>query len=265
MNSCGLVARMLMFTLSMAGLAGTFTGSAAADDFYLAEANQFPGRLLVSAAGGVERVVHRREPRPDRAYPSAVMKLQQVAVGPDDKVYYCSGLDGSLMHLLDGRNEIQSFEFPGQIRDLACTGEEHTVYFSVVPTPQNGEPLADGKIYRRDFWDGSASEVATVRQADVGGQWWGTFAIRDGVIYLATLDDQSQLFKLTGDGPRQVFADNVFRITGLAAGSGGEFFFTTGDGKVYRTSDFAGVDAVLRTERQLSDVSVRAASGSPRP
>jgi hypothetical protein len=253
--------------LGLVALAGAsnFAAAVVAEDLYLAEANVFPGRLLVSEGGTAERVVHRRQPRPDRAYPSAVMKLQHIAVGPDGKVYYCSGLDGSLMHLLDGRNEIQSFEFSGQIRDLACTGEEHTVYFSVVPTPQNSEPLADGKIYRRDFWDGSATEVATVRQADVGGNWWGAFAIHDGVIYVATLDERSRFFKLTGDGPQPVFADNAFRVTGFTPGAGGEFFFTTGDGNVYRTSDFASADAVLRTDRRLSDVSVRAASESPRP
>jgi hypothetical protein len=222
MNVYNVAARAII-VMCCAAACAAYSEIAAAADLYLAEANAFPGRLLVSEDGGAERVVHRRQPRPDRAYPSAVMKLQQVAVGPDNMLYYCSGLDGSLMHLLNRRHEIQSFEFPGQMRDLACTGEEHTVYFSVVPTPQNGEPLADGKIYRRDFWEGSATEVATVRQADVGGNWWGTFTVHDGVIYLATLEGRSRLFKLNGDGPQQVFADCAFRITGLSPGESGEF------------------------------------------
>ena len=86
-----------------------------------------------------------------------------------------------------------------------------------------------------------------------------------GTIFLATLDERSRFFKLTGDGPQPVFADSAFRVTGFTSATGDEFFFTTGDGKVYRTSDFASADAVLRTDRRLSDVSVRAPSESPRP
>ena len=123
-------------------------------------------------------------------------------------MYFVSGLDGYVIHLLDGRNEVLSFEYPGQIRDIDSGNEEHTVYFSVVPTPQNGEPLADGKIYRRDLWAGQPSEAATIRQADIGGNWWGTFAIQDGTTYIATFESPSRIFKLTSDGPEQVFTGN---------------------------------------------------------
>jgi len=50
--------------------------------------------------------------------------------------------------------------------------ERMVALVSVVPTPQNGEPLADGKIYRRDLWAGEPSEFAVVRQSQVGGNWW---------------------------------------------------------------------------------------------
>jgi hypothetical protein len=265
MNSYKSAARILTFFLSTCGVLHALAGRSLGERYFLAEQGTFPGKLSASDDGAAVRVVHRREPRPDRAYPSAVMKLQHVAVGPDAKIYYCSGLDGSLMHLLDGRHEIQSCEFPGQIRDLATTGEEHTIYFSVVPTPQNGEPLADGKIYRRDFWEGAATEVATVRQSDVGGNWWGTFTIREGVVYLATLESPSRLFQLTGNGPQRVLADNNHRIVGLTTDAAGAFLFTTGDGQVWRTSDFAAIDVVARTNLRLSDIAVRPAPDAPRP
>src|SRR5690242_9048813 len=114
MNSYKSAARVLTFFLSTCGLMHAIASRSGGEQYFLAEQGAFPGKLLTSDDGTAVRVVHRREPRPDRAYPSAVMKLQHVAVGPDGKVYYCSGLDGSLMHLLDGRHEIQSFEFPGQ-------------------------------------------------------------------------------------------------------------------------------------------------------
>ena len=149
--------------------------TATGEDFYLTDGRAFPGQLWFARSGSPERLLHRREVTVNPAFPRAAMKLGQVAVGPDDKVYFASGLDGYVIHLLDGRNEVVSFEFAGQVRDLACSDEEHTVYFSVVPTPQNNEPLADGKIYRRDIWAGQPSEVATIRQSQVGGNWWGTW------------------------------------------------------------------------------------------
>src|SRR5262245_52775044 len=147
----------------------SFMSAAVAEDLFLTDGAEMPGKLYLSSNGNPVAPIHARMGRPDPAYPHAIMKLQQVAVSPDNKIFFCSGLDGSLMHLLDGRHEIQSFEFDAQIRDLACTGEDATVYFSVVPTPQNGAPLADGVIYRRNFGEGRPTVVATVRQAEVGG------------------------------------------------------------------------------------------------
>ena len=253
----------ILIALSLSLALSATTGRA--EDLFLADGSVLPGQIWLSEGGTTERPVHRRAARPDPAFPRAIMKLNQVAVGPDGKIYFASGLDGSVMHLLDGRNEIQSIEFPGQIRDLACTGEEHVVYFSVVPTPQSGEALADGKIYRRDLWEGRPTEVATIRQADVGNNWWGTFTIKDGAIILATLGDSSRLYKLTSSGPRPIFERNVFAIHGLAVGAGGDFWFTSGAGKVYRTGDFENVEAALVTDRRLSDVSLRASADAPRP
>lgn len=239
--------------------------SSRADDFFLASGSDLPGKIFLSQGGSAERVRHARAGKADPAFPNAIMKVGQVAVGADSKIYFCSGLDGYVMHLLDGRHEIAVFEFDGQIRDLACTGEVDTVYFSVVPTPQNGEPLADGKIYRRNFGDGRPTVVATVRQADVGGNWWGTFTIKDGDIYIATLEADSRIFKVGGDAVAEIARANGFRIQGLTAGGDNAFLFVTGAGKVYRTVDFAAIEPVLTTARRLTDVNLAAFKESPRP
>ncbi len=233
------------------------TARVTGEDFYLTEGSAFPGHLLHGRQGEQEQLIHRRAALPDPAFPNAVMKLAQVAVGPDNKLYYCSGLDGSVMHLLDGRHEIQIFEFPGQVRDVACSTEEHTVYFSVVSTPQDGQPLADGKIYRRNLWDGQPVEIAAIRQADVGHAWWGLFTLRDGVIYLATHGAPSRLYQLVNNQPTPVFPDNAASIQGLATGANGVFYFTTGSGEVFRTSDFLQVERLLHTSRGLTDVALR--------
>ncbi len=238
---------------------------AIADDLWLAASSEFPGRLRLSEGGTVPRVVFSRSDRPNPAYPRAEMRVSQIAVAADDSVYYCSGLDGSLMHLLDGRHEIQVAEIDGQIRDLACTGEAHTVYYSVVPTPQNGQPLADGIIYRRDLWSGSPEVVARIRQADVGGNWWGCFTIRDGEIYLATLGQPSQIFVWSGGSLHPAYPGNTNSITGLAVSPDNNFIFTNSGGEVWETSDFVRTNSVLRSGLPLQDVAVRASATGVRP
>jgi hypothetical protein len=230
------------------------SSTAVAGDLLLTDGREFPGQLWHSRNGAAAQRVHRREATANRAYPNAATKLGHVAVGPDHKVYFVSGLDGYVLHLLDGVNEILSFEFPGQVRDVDSGNEEHTVYFSVVPTPQNGAALADGKIYRRDLWAGQPTEVATVHQAQIGGNWWGHFAIQDGTTYLATFESPSRLFKLTSAGPEQVFPANRFKIEGFTAEPGGAFLFTDGTGKVYRTRDFDQVETVFTGDRPFTDV-----------
>lgn len=238
----------------LAVLAYTSIGSPTkAEDFFLADGNLFPGQLFESRDGGVERAIHRREAVANRAYPKAAMKLGQVAVAPGGKIFFVSGLDGYIMHLLDGRNEIASFEFNGQIRDLACSDNDHTVYFSVVPTPQNGEPLADGKIYRRDLWAGQPSEIATIHQAEVGGNWWGTFTIRGGVIYLTTFENPSRVYKLASNSP-ELIAELPFKVSGLTAAADGNFYFSDGTNQVYRTADFQSVEPAFRGEHKFTDV-----------
>ncbi len=239
--------------------------SAHSDDLWLASGREFPGRLRLSEGGTIPQVMHSRNDTPNPAYPQAVMKVAQIAVGPDQAVYYCSGVDGSLMHLLDGRHEIQSLEVAGQIRDLACTSEEHTIYYSVVPTPQNGAPLADGQIFRRDLWEGNPQLVATIQQSEVGENWWGTFTIRDSEIYLATLDRPSRLYKWSAGTLAPEFTANQHHIQGLSVSSDGDFLFVDGSGNVWQTRDFITVRPVLETPLGLTDVSHRALQTTVRP
>jgi hypothetical protein len=229
---------------------------AAASDLLLVDGKVFPGQLWESREGQPERILFREQATPNRAYPNAVMKIGHVTTGPDGKIYFASGLDGYVLHLLDRKNEVVSFEYPGQVRDLDATQEEHTVYFSVVATPQNGAALADGKIYRRDLWAGQPSETFTVAQAQVGGNWWGTFAMQNGNTYIATLDNPSRIFRLSTSGPERVFAGNRYPIQGLTAAADGSFYFTDGTPAVYRTTDFDTVETVFRGSRPFGDAAI---------
>ncbi|MGD9632314.1 MAG: hypothetical protein AB7G28_17575 [Pirellulales bacterium] len=246
------------FNLHLPLLLLTFglSSKALGDELLITDYRTFPGELWQSNTAGSESRLIRREATANPAYPRAIMKLADVTVGPDGQVYYCSGLDGCVLALLDRRNEVLSFEYPGQIRDIDSGNEPHTVYFSVVPTPQNNEALADGKIYRRDIWAGAPVEVATIRQADVGNNWWGTFTIVDGTPYIATLENPSRLFKITSAGAEPVFLNNHTKIVGLTAAPDGTFLYTDGTNKVYRTSDFNTAETAYDSARPVSDVAI---------
>jgi hypothetical protein len=120
--------------------------------------------------------------------------------------------------------------------------------------------LADGKIYRRDLWQGQPSEVATVRQADVGGDWWGAFAVNGGETYIATLSTPSRLYKLTSGGAEPVFTNNQHRIEGFGADEDGHFVFTDGAGGVYRTGDFEQFETLIQGDRKFTDVAIEPAA-----
>jgi hypothetical protein len=160
------------------------------------------------------------------------------------------------MHLLDGRHEVLSFEFAGQVRDVACSDEEHVVYFSVVPTPQGDEPLADGKIYRRDLWQGQPTEVATVKQNEVGRAWWGNFAIRNRELYVATLEDSSRVFKLTSSVPEMVATVAGHKLSGFSW-DGVRWLLAEGTGRIYRTADFATIEDAFVAVKPIGDVAVK--------
>lgn len=227
-------------------------------EYWLADGDAFPGAIWHAFDTSAASLLHRRPPTTDPAFPTAIMKVGHVAAARDGALYFCSGLDGNVLALLDGRHEVLSFDHDGQIRDIATGDEAHTVYFSVVPTPQDGEPLADGQIFRRDIWAGVPSLVAVIHQADVGGNWWGTFTVREGVITIATLEPASRLFRITGDGAatEPVYPANPRRILGLEAAGDG-YLIADGTGEVLRTTDFTSFEPALRTEANVTDVTTR--------
>ena len=251
-----MICRALSVSFTLALALANVSNSATGADIWLADQQAFPGGIWQIRDSSGEQLLHRRTATADRAFPTAIMKVGHVAAAPDGAFYFCSGLDGSVLGLLDGRHEVLSFEFDGQVRDLSCGGEDHVVYFSVVPTPQNGQPLADGKIYRRDLWQGTPAEVATIRQADVGGNWWGTFCVRDGVIYLATTEPTSRLLRLSSAAPESIFTSNTRRILGIEADGDG-FLIADGSGQIVRTVDFTSFEPVHNGAVRASDITVR--------
>jgi hypothetical protein len=245
----------IVMALAAIGLTACTVNVLRGEELYLASSHAWPGAIWRSELGLPERDFYERPSTPLASAPGGVPRIAHVAVTADGKQFYCSGLDGYILQNLGG-HDVVVCKFDGQIRDVAIGRENHTLYFSVVSTPQGGAPLADGKIYRFDRYTGRPVEIARVNQKQVGENWWGTFAIHDGLIYLATLEDSSRVFKLDGNEAIPVKENTGLRITGLAINPEGEFLFATGGTQIFRTRDFSQVHAALSTRRRVTDVAL---------
>lgn len=231
------------------------TGFAAAfgQDLYLADAAHFPGVLWLSREGRPERVVHRRDVKPLASAPGMIPRLAQVCVLPGGKQFFCSGLDGYVFHNLNG-HEVVSGDHKQQVRDLAPGDDDHTYYFSVVSTPQNGEPLAEGRIYRHDLYDGGPRLVATVKQEIVGNDWWGTFARKGEDFYVVTLRSPVRIYRLNGADAELKWESAERRVTALTFDGDGQPVIASGGTDIIRLRDFTDAQVLLRAERNMTEV-----------
>lgn len=240
--------------------------STEAQQAMLADSALKAGSIWQADGSAAELVVHQRSGSVEPAFPEAEKNIAQLAISSDEKIYFCSGLDGYVIHLINGKHEVAAFApVKGQIRDLACTGEKHTIYYSVVETPVNKQNLSDGQIFRRDIEEGKETLVATIRQADVGGNWWGVFTIHEGSIYLATSETDSRILKWTKGAISEVALLKGYKIEGLTVAPDTSFQFVCGNKNIYCTADFKEITSSETNIPHLSDIAFPASSDSQRP
>jgi hypothetical protein len=233
------------------------TAAASGEDLLLTTARSWPGVVLLSEGGTSPREVYRHSDA-SRVLGSALPKVAAVTYSAREGTFVSSGLDGAIFKVAGGRPTLL-YEHPRQIRDLAAENGEGRIYFSVLPTPQNGQALADCEIWYFDLRTGHATQFAPVSQSAVGGDFWGAFTIHGGVLYVATLTPQSRIFRIFPDGRSELAGElGLGSITGLAVSPAGEFYLATGSGKVFRTGDFRSVATVLdEPALEIADVAVR--------
>jgi hypothetical protein len=158
-----------------------------------------PGRLQL-------RTVYRRPetPRDERGQP--VPRLGSLTQGPDG-IYFCSGLDGLIFRLQNGV-EKAVYDHDGQIRHVEYDDAPGKLLFSVVPTPQNHAPLADGAIHMLDLPTKRIVSTIRIAQRDVGRDWWGQFAVSGKDIHVAT---RSTIYRLNFGLDRDPMPVEVWR------------------------------------------------------
>lgn len=238
------------------GLLPTSVAAFPAEELHLATCNDADGVLSVAELVGSVQWNRVRLPNHQMVSKTLPGPSRQVAIDAYGVRYEVSGRDGRIIRH-DGGLRTVVFECPGRIHDIVCTGESKVVYVSAVPTSLNGE-VQDGGIYRINLRTRRSSLVMAVRQAEVGGQWWGTFTIRDGAFVIATNDSPSRLFKMTAAKPLPIHAKNRFSISGMTTDECGHLLFATGESKLYRTADFTSVESLAELDEPIADVTRRA-------
>jgi hypothetical protein len=255
MRRSGFVLRSLA-TLGLA-LVACSASVASAEDLLLTMAKSWPGALLISEGGTWPREIYRHV-EGSRYLRAVVPRITAVAYGQSEGTFVCSGLDGSILKL-DGSRPRLLYEHNGQVRDLAIEDGEGRVYYSVLPTPKGGESAGDTEIWHYNLRSRRASRFAVITQRAVGGDFWGTFSIRGGVLYAGTLAPEGRIYRIFPGGRTELALESGRGpITGLTFAPAGELFFTTDSTKVFRTSDFRTSELVLEDPAaQFTDVAVQ--------
>jgi hypothetical protein len=231
--------------------------AAFAEDLLLTTARSWPGTLSVSEGGTWPREIYRHV-EGSRYLRGAVPRIAAVAYGSSAGTFVCSGLDGAIFKL-DGNHPRLLYEHSGQVRDLAIDDGEGRLYFSVLPTPRGGESAGATEIWFFNFRTSRASRFAVIPQSAVDGDYWGTFTIRGGVLYAATLTPQGRVYRIFPGGRSELaFESGQGPTTGLTFGPSGELYYATDSAKVLRTADFRRSETVLEDPAaQFTDVAVQ--------
>lgn len=208
-----------------------------ADEFLLADAQLWPGEIFTSDGHRAERRIFRLRAERLPEGKGSVPRIAGIAAGRADEIYFCSGLDGHIHRWNRTTGELKLlYTHMGQVRDLCTHPKTDELYFSEVPTPERGEPLSGGAVYRFDRRAAAAQLACAVDQTALDRSWHGALALSGARLYLATQGAPSRVVRVEGKELVTVFKTADFCIHGLAFADE-RLLLLSGDGRLLEAID----------------------------
>lgn len=201
----------------------------AADTYYLADGQAWPGRLLAWHDETAAPFFVRSEALPAEDQP----KLRSVTALPDGGWAYCSGVDRSIYVLHDGEERLH---YGGWLVRQVRLGGDGRLYWSGLETPLDNNPLPDGFICSLDLATREVRTELTFSQLDVNRDWWGAFDIHDGQVIVGTLHEATSLYNVSVSPP-QLLATLPLGAKSFRFAADGSLWACDGQGRLLRFVD----------------------------
>lgn len=225
--------------------------SLTAQEYLVVDPNPQPGRIL-KVEGTRSSLFWQR----GHVNEPLISKIRSLTIVADGEIAFCSGLDRGIR--IFGKGGERELHQGGYHARQVRTDTNGDLYWSAVETPQESNPLQDGFVYRRVAKTGRIEPLVTFSQSLVGRDWWGAFDVREGQVYVATLNSPSNLYLLEGAIPKHVatlpIAVSSFRLT-----EGNSLLASDGKGQLWKVADWRQADKaqpVLKLETTFTDFAV---------
>lgn len=225
--------------------------SSSAQDYLVVDLAAQPGRIL-KVEGSRSSLFWQRSHVNEPLF----SKIRSLTFLADGEIAFCSGLDRGIRIL--GKGGERELHQGGYHARQVRTDTNGDLYWSAVETPQDNNPLQDGFIYRRVAKTGQVEALVTFSQALVGKDWWGAFDVRDGKIFVATLNSPSNLYQLENAIPKHI-ATLPFPVSSFRLTEGNSLLASDGKGQLLRVPDLKQPDkleAALKLETAFADFTV---------
>lgn len=206
------------------------------------------GRAYLAAQGNVAEAFVR-PPGGNRGIASAIYRA-------DGDLYFCDATETRIYRVHSGRVET-AYQHNAFVRHLGVDGGGRLYFSSSI------DLHGDGMIFQLEA--GKAIPVLSVRAADVGGAWSGTFAFdQRGALWLSTGSaSPSGLYRVDNGRPVPVYIADDRRIMGFAFLADGSIAFADNAHSVYLLTLPGRVSKLFESPYPGRLVDVQAARRAP--
>jgi len=218
--------RCFLFVSLVLSLASLVTGPASADDYLLADGPAWPGRVLATNGREPSLLFERSRHLPNDLVP----RVRSLTTLRDGRLVFCSGVDRTIMEWTPRGERV--LHHGGYLARQVRTDGAGDLYWSSLETPQDGNPLPDGFITKMELATGEVRRLMTFSQNDVNRDWWGTFDVHDGRIFVASLHQPSGIYELDNSIPRRIAALPISAVA-IRFSEAGRLLACDGQGKLY--------------------------------